>query len=172
MADRLAGADFAELFRTFEHTAFRLETRPVYTAPVEAEPFAQFLAGGPVDLDWFQPWLETVRAVTEQDKRMERVRIIDDPLTDYQRFEMSMSQHNVAAGETIHYLHRAVASSVGLPTDSDWWLFDSLRLARMDFDTDGHFLGTTIVTDPAAVLRHNGLRDLAVHSAMMEQRAA
>lgn len=172
MADRLAGADFAELFRTFEHTAFRLETRPFYTAPVEAEPFAQFLAGGPVDLDWFQPWLKTVRAVVEQGKRMERVRIIDDPLTDYQRFEMSMSQHNVAAGEIIHYLHRTAASAVGLPVGGDWWLFDSLRLAHMDFAADGHFLGTTTVTDPAVVLQHNGLRDLAVHAATMEQRAA
>ena len=172
MADRLAGADFAELFRTFEHTAFRLETRPFYTAPVEAEPFAQFLAGEAVDLDWFQPWLDTVRSLTEQGKRMERVRILDDPLTDYQRFEMSMSRHNTAAGETVRYLHRSAAAAVGLPVDGDWWLFDSLRLARMDFDPDGHFLGTVIVNDPDIVLRHNGLRDLAIHSAVMEQRAA
>lgn len=166
MAGRLVGADFDALFAGFRHTAFRLETQRQYTVPEEREPYARFLAGEPVGSEWFEPWLNVVRNLTAEGRRMERVRVLDTPPTEYQRWELTMTPQNVAAGEIIHFLPRDDAERHGVPVgDGDWWLFDSSRLARMHFDPTGRPLGAEIITDPEIVVRHNEIRDLALHYA-------
>ena len=90
---------------------------------------------------------------------------VDEPPTEYQRFEAWGSQWNVAAGEVIEYLPRAKALAVGLPDHADWWLFDSATLALMEFDPDGRPLGGDIVRDPKIVALHCAWRDLAIQHA-------
>jgi hypothetical protein len=132
---------------------------------MEQEDFRRFLAGEPLteppDLDWFRPWLDQIREVTSQGRAVQRIRILADPPTDYQRWELWATPYNAAAGEDIRFLTRSQATELGLPS-GDWWLFDDTRLAVMRFDDEGRPLGGTIVTDPDVVARHRHWRDVAI----------
>jgi hypothetical protein len=153
----------SQLFRTFEHTAFRLETRDYYYSPNEAKALVQFMAGEPVDMGWFQNWLSMIRAATAQGRRFSRVRVVSVPLTDYSRFGVFCSQYTNEAGEQIRYLTRDQARD--LP-DYDYWLFDSRLLIKMHFDEEEHFLGGEVIEDPAAIVQHGYWGDAAWHRAV------
>lgn len=176
MGERLTPADFTELFRYFKDSAWRLEVQPSYLVEYEQPAFAEFLKGNliePPELDWYRPWLDQIRATTAEGRRIGRVRVMPEPLTDYARWEIWAGQWNVEAGEDIRYLSKRRAVEIGLPLSSDWWLFDSERLAMMKFDQDGRPLGGEIVIDPTVVVDHCAWRDLAIqHSAPTAEQAA
>lgn len=165
MAQQLTADDFNHLVRYFKREAFRLEVRSVYLIDDEQDNVAQFLRGEPhpvTEIPFYNAWLSDIRAATVEGRHVSRVRILDDPLTDYQRWELWSGAFNIGAGETLNYLDRATATSLGLPLDNDWWLFDSERLAQMRFDPDGRPLGGTVVSDPDLIAQHCAWRDLAV----------
>src|SRR5262249_15425047 len=111
---------------------------------------------------FYATWLAKIRAATAAGKRVERVRILDEPPTDYQQWEVWSGQFNTAAGETIRYLPRSRAAAIGLPGDHDWWLFDGEKLAVMRFSDEGEPLGGEILTEPAVVAEHRAWWELAV----------
>lgn len=169
MGQRLTADDFNSLFRYFTRTAFRLETQPVYTVAEEQDSFEQFLTGSPQPVEQFPlflAWLEQIRKLTDEGKRVERVRIMEEPPTDYQRWELWSEQYTASAGEHIGYLPRSTARSIDLPDTDDWWLFDNQRLARMRFDPDGVPLGGEITDDPEIVAQHRAWQDLAIRHAI------
>ncbi len=160
----MSADDFNNLFDRFEHEAFRLETLPVYTVEAEQETFAAFLAGTVqplTEIRFFSAWHDSIRAVVARGGEVKRVRILDEPPTDYQRFEVWAGQFNTAAGEILNYLPRSRAKEIGLPLGNDWWLFDSKYLARMKFDPDGRPLGGEVTDDEHLVAQHRAWRDLA-----------
>ncbi|NRQ30676.1 hypothetical protein HII36_02315 [Nonomuraea sp. NN258] len=159
----VSGDAFGDLFRSFEHTAFRLEPRERYNAPGEDEPVRKFLAGEPDDLAWNRPWLDLMAEHAAKGKSVRRVRVVSVPLSDYSRFGLWCAQFAIEAGEDIRYLNRAQAH--GLP-DLDYWLFDSKWVARLKFDEDDVLLGAEIVTDPATVVELAAARDDAWHRAV------
>lgn len=83
------GPEFGRLFRAFDHTAFRLETRDLYRSANENTAFRQFAAGETVDMGWFQNWLTMIRESTAEGRVFCRVRVVTTPLTDYSRFGRS-----------------------------------------------------------------------------------
>lgn len=169
MGERLTGDDFNSLFRYFTRTAFRLETQPIYTVAEEQPSVQRFLAGDLHTVDEYPPmaaWLDQIRTLTRAGKRVQRVRILDEPPTDYQRWEMWSTQFATAAGEHIGYLPRSRARSLGLPDTHDWWLFDDQRLACMRFDPRGVPLGGEITDDPEIIAQHRTWQDLAIRHAI------
>jgi hypothetical protein len=165
MGERLTSDDFNNLFRYFADTAFRLEVQPVYAVAAERESFEEFLAGEPrpvTEFAFYATWLAQIRAATAQGKVVQRVRVVEEPPTDYQRWEMWSGQYNIAAGETIRYIARSDAEGIGLPVRDDWWLFDSHHLALMRFGEDGEPLGGEVISDPEIVAKHRAWWDLAV----------
>lgn len=157
--------EFASMFATFRHTAFRFEVRERYNVPLEAEPLRRFRAGEPDDLGWLADWLREVAAASAAGRRYQRVRAVSVPFSEYTRFGLSVAASNIAAGEDIRYLDRACYEELGLPR-YDAWLFDSSRLAVLHFDDDDRMLGGEIVTDPEIVRRHCAWRDLAWRHAL------
>lgn len=159
----ISGDRFGELFRSFEHTAFRLEPRERYNSPGEAEPLRRYLAGEPDDLAWNRAWLDLMREHAAAGRRVYRVRVVSVPLSDYSRFGLWCAGFANEAGEEIRYLDRAEAG--GLP-DFDFWLFDSRRIARLHFDDDDVLLGAEIITDPVTVAELCAARDVAWQRAL------
>lgn len=158
----LVGDDLRGLFLAFEHTAFRLEVRERYGVSYEADPFRRFLAGEEIDLGFLQGWLDLMSRLAGERKRVERVRVVSRPHSDYTRYGLWQAQYNTAAGEDIRYIDRDQAD--GLP-DHDYWLFDSSRLYHMHFDENDDLLGAEFVDDPATVVQHCFWRDAAWHHA-------
>jgi len=160
LATLLTGEDLRDLFRTFEHTAFRLEVRESY---YEKEQLGQFLAGRQVDLSYMDTWLALMTQLRAEGKRVERVRVVSRPFSDYTRYGLWLCQYNTRAGEDIRYLLREHAA--GLP-DHDYWLLDSSRLYLVRFGEADELLGAEPVEDVAAVVQHAFWRDAAWHHAV------
>lgn len=166
MTEHLApGRAFRALFDSYEHTAFRLETRERYVEDEEQEPLRRFLADEPADDTWFADWVSDIQAAVAAGKRVERVRVVSEPHSDYTRFGLDLARLNVGAGEDIHYLPRPRAVELGLPGE-DFWLFDSARVAILRFADDDRLAGVDVLDDPAAVVQRCRWRDAAWHHAM------
>ena len=89
---------------------------------------------------------------------MQRVRVIQEPLSDYVRFELTWGYPmNTAVDEQIHVL----STAPGQPPvpNEDFWLFDDTTVARLRYDEEGRFLRAEIVTERDAVTRSCDLRD-------------
>ena len=162
----VTSAEFGRLFTSFRHTAYRLETLQQYDVSYEEEPYAAFLAGRPQPADPSKDeWASMIRDATGAGKVFQRVHVVDEPLTDYLRYEIGWSYApNAAAGEDIRILPAKPGNELALP-DHDYWLFDSRDLWIMDYDQTGRFLSAELVTDAPAIVGHNYWRDAARHHA-------
>jgi len=161
--DHVPAREILDFFRDgFEHTAWRLETRRAYAADEGTVEYRRFLEGIAPPSDTDGPWFVNARTQTRQGKRIERVRLVDEPATDGQRYLLATTPDNLAAGEDIRYMHRAKAQRLGLP-DFDFWLFDSRVLAVFNWDDASRRMELT--TDPEQVVRACQARDAAWHYA-------
>ncbi|MBB6173588.1 hypothetical protein HNR23_003648 [Nocardiopsis mwathae] len=165
MAPYITGDAFTDLFRNYRYTAWRLETRTYYGKVNEDQPFQEWLAGKDPGIDFLKPWLRMVRDETATGKRMQRVRIIDNPPSDYLKWELWATPYNNAAGEDIRYLPREHPIVAELP-DHDFWVFDSKTVCRLHFDDDNMLLGATLSEDPQELLAALRARDAAWHHAL------
>ncbi|MER5629495.1 DUF6879 family protein [Streptomyces nitrosporeus] len=148
------------LFTDFQHTAFRLETRRGYATDRAGARFQAFMRGIDPQPEPEHPWNVNVREKAAEGARFSRIRIIDEPPTDGQRFLMATAAGNVAAGEDIRVLPRAAAERLALP-DYDLWLFDSRTLVRMHIDDTDLTVGVELINDPEQVFAVCRARDAA-----------
>jgi len=154
--------DFGRLFESFALSAFRLETLPAYNVPQDAESLAAFRAGHerPQARD-NRPWLTTTRNAIARGARMQRVRVVQTPLTEYQRFQFSWGYvENSQAGEEIAILDYVPA---GIDTLEDFWLFDDATVVVLKYAADGSFIRPAEVSDVAPYLK---ARDAALAAAV------
>ncbi|MEU2670649.1 MULTISPECIES: DUF6879 family protein [unclassified Streptomyces] len=163
--------EFENLFRTFKHTAWRLETRRRYASDEITDTYRQFAETGSVDWDLEDPYCAMIRAQTEQGKRVERVRIADDPPTPGQLYLLDNAKRNTVIGEDIRSLRRADAARLGLP-EEDFWIFDSRIVAWLNFDPDDQLVDVELITEPAEVVRCSLTRDAAWHHALPHEMFA
>ncbi|MEU1816534.1 DUF6879 family protein [Streptomyces roseifaciens] len=168
-ADRVAVMidfdEFGRMFRTFEHTAWRLETRRRYQSDEETDTYRRFARGEDAGWDLNDPWCVSRREQSALGKRFERVRVVDDPATPGQQYLLDNARRNSAVGEDIRNLWRGDAERLKLP-EEDFWLFDSRVIARLHFDDADRMTGIELVTDPVEVARACQVRDAAWHHAV------
>jgi hypothetical protein len=153
--------ELGRLFESFRSSAFRLECLPEYavTEDDEAEAFRQWRAGQqPQSRD--RAWPKLVASSVAAGKRMQRVRIISAPMTEYQRFQCSHGYPaNVAAGEEILILDHEPAGLL----KADFWIFDDVTAVVLEYDEQGHFL-RPVVAEKVAPYRK--ARDMALESSV------
>ncbi|HEV2376240.1 MAG TPA: hypothetical protein VGS19_29230 [Streptosporangiaceae bacterium] len=157
--------EWAGLFTGFTSSAFRLEGLQHYTAADEQEAFARFQAGldPGVDLSW---WCGLARGHRAAGRRMARVRVVAEPLTDYTRFELAHFPAFVEAGDDIRVI--PVASGAwprGLPRH-DFWLFDDHEVWILAYDRAGTFLKAELHKDRRTVTDHLRWREAATRLAI------
>ncbi|WP_129290689.1 DUF6879 family protein [Streptomyces sp. N1] len=155
---------FARLFENFRHSAWHLEMRRRYAVDVATETYTQFVRGETPTWDLDTPWSRGIRAKTADGVFVGRVRIVDDPPTEGQRYLLAHAEKNAALGEDVRTMWRADAERVNLP-DEDFWIFDSHIVAVCLFDDDDQMTGAELITEPARVNQYNRLRDVAQHHA-------
>ena len=145
--------DFKEPFLAFTKSAFRLETLPEYRVEYEESMIADYLAGKAVEyeneeVNW---WLDMVRDRTTSGMTMSRVHVVNEPLTDYLRFELGVAYPKTsAAGEEIRLISDNDFDDLCDEDEFDvafnrwgaldFWLFDDSRLFLMDYADDGTWL--------------------------------
>jgi hypothetical protein len=142
--------EFDALFDTFHHTVARLETLPAYdVGGQEAVRIQAFREGRPRPLRSVttDSWLARIAVSTvTAGKRWTRVRVVDEPLTEYQRYQLTSHQEAQAAGERVLIVPRSAVGDVG----PDFWLFDEAgpdaHAAVMRYDPEGRWLGASLVS--------------------------
>jgi len=151
--------EFDALFDSFRATVYRLETLPVYNVGGdEADRIAAFLDGRarPEVSIRSSPWLARIARGTLYGKRWSRTRVVDDPLTDYQRYQLESYREGQAVGTETRVVRRADLSDDG----PDFWLFDAglptEHAVLMHYDADGRWLGADPVVEASelATLRN------------------
>ncbi|SRR6266545_603624 len=155
-------ADLAWWLANFQQSAFRLERLQAYHIPQEAELFAAFKRGEDVRVPDDHPWPKLVHHATHTGKTMQRIRVVEHPLSDYVRFELSLYPRSVEAGEDIRVArldeHPQLAQC-----EQDFWLFDDEVAVVLDYDDRGGFLGSRTNPD---LDRYRNLRELALACSM------
>jgi len=152
-------------FRLFTRTAWRLETLPAYGAPETDPDFAAFLALGHLtplsERPRKQQWMAEVRAAVAVGKRIGRVHVLGQPLSDYLRYELATYPENVAVGEVVR-----IADITPMQRHAslrhDFWLLDDDLVLLLDYDDQGRFLGISATRDRAVVRRHRRLQEMAI----------
>ncbi|MFI5621848.1 DUF6879 family protein [Nocardioides sp. NPDC051685] len=74
-------------------------------------------------IEYFAPWLDQVAAEVAAGRRLRRVRIVSEPLSEYQRTLLEVSDLGVDAGEELRWLPRRLVSNLPLP-GNDCFVFD------------------------------------------------
>jgi hypothetical protein len=150
--------DLAWWLQHFERSAFRLEGLPAYSMPQETAMLAAFRRGEAVVLPADHPWITRVREKCGAGRKMERVRLVSSPPTDYERFELSLYPHSRAAGENIRVVERG-----SVEVAEDFWLFDDAVAVVLRYDAGGRFLGADVTSD---VVRFRRQRELVLARSM------
>ncbi|MGC4808204.1 DUF6879 family protein [Micromonospora sp. DT233] len=160
--------EFNRLFRDFRYTAYRLETLQRYDVSYEQDEFARFLAGETRgEFPGIATWCDTVRAAVEAGKRMHRVHVVTEPLSDYVRFECGWAyEHTVEAGEDVRLIVVVADDWPAALPHYDYWLFDSSHLVAMYYDEEGRFLSGELISEPAKIVEANLWRDAAVSTSI------
>lgn len=128
---------------------FRWEMLPAYEVASDGSDYRRYLDGA--DAPTFerkQPWLDTLRAWADQGRARRRVRIIHDPITDYERYACEWGYAlNAQAGEIIRVIDLA---QTRLPPEltraaGDFWLVDGREVVAMHYQPDGQFRAAEIL---------------------------
>jgi hypothetical protein len=149
----------------FRASAFRLECRQHYDNPAEREWFARYLHTGEVPV--FTPdndaWCKLVAQARAAGKAVQRVHLVQEPPSDYVRFELACQRASLDAGEDIRVIAFRDAEARPLGNHGhrgDFWLFDDETVVELDYDQEGRFLGARQAQE--SVEYYRGLRDEAM----------
>lgn len=130
--------DLSKLFDTFQDSAFRLEGLSVYSVPEETDAFRYYSKYGHTPEGFSDDWAAFVKDKVNSGKTIQRLRLLSDKLTEYEKFETS-NYSGLRNGEDIRIAKRSEH-----PFEHDFWLFDNTWIARMNYDTNGALLNCEI----------------------------
>lgn len=157
---------FDDHFERAEVNIFRLETLQCYGNSGEDPALAAFEAGeSHLVTPAKREWVALIRDRTGAGCAMERVHVVEEPVTDYLRFELTWSYAvNVDAGEDIRILPVAPGGTwpCGLPERTDFWLFDFSVLYALRYDQDGSWVAAEQVTELSAIRQACRWRETAI----------
>ncbi len=152
---------------------FRLEAIPEYNVSEDLISFEKWKQGK-ADLDQASiNWLENLNKTKERRVKMQRVRVVPLPLSDYVKYEIDFWKHSTQNGEEILFLEekeyeRLIQSLNFKP--KDFWMFDDRVLIIFHYDKTGNFVREELVTDEIIIKHHIDLKHkLLQHAIPMKE---
>ncbi|GGJ79922.1 hypothetical protein GCM10010123_07230 [Pilimelia anulata] len=143
--------DFRSRYRSVRRRFVHIELRDSYGIEAEDEPFQRWKAGDP-DAHRLDGWCDVVRGMASRGVRMRRIKIVYEPLSDYQRFIRDASHVIPGAGEDIRWVNRREAATVMMPPTDFWVLDDNAVMFTFHSGSGGgHEYGLS--EDPTVVRR-------------------
>ncbi len=139
-------AELRALYHGFTDEAFRLETLQHYAVPGDADRQAAFREGRPLpERPGKTATLRLIRDAVAAGKRFGRVHVVEQPLSDYVRYELAAAYpENVAAGEDVWIADRTAHPELAA-LRRDFALFDARTdhpsLVWYDYAPDGRLTG-------------------------------
>jgi len=143
--------DLNELCRGITKSFVHLETRDSYGTEVELPHMARWRRSEPDDFAWLHWWLEMLRGHRAAGRTCRRLRIVSEPISDYQRWTFSHAELFVNSGEDIRYLARPRLATVALPGSGDYYVFDDQLVLFLHYAGNGTNASFEITEDPQTV---------------------
>lgn len=161
--------EFGNLLSGFQRSWFKFETQRAYALTDERVPVQRFLRDGellpPDQFQWWREWLDLMAEHARNGRVVQRVRVLDEPPTPYQRYLLAISHWHTEAGERIGYITRSRAQQIGVIDRHDWSLFDNAKVVTTSFTPAGGMTGRRLITGPSLVDPYRRLRDLLLQHA-------
>src|SRR5947209_15883367 len=119
---------------------FRMEVLPEYDVASDGEDFQRWLAGA-TEPTWSrkQPWLDTLRREHDNGQISRRVRILSEPVTNYERYECDFGYRYNGVFEDIRILHRGEHPIPDGLIERDFWMINDSILITTHYDEHGAF---------------------------------
>ncbi len=158
-------------FDRFRASAFRLETLREYAGQADEPRYLAYRDHAPLPDRSVRtsPWLRRMAVTTAAGKSWQRVRVVDHPLTEYERFELVTYVESAAAGEEIRIADRAADPRLA-SLARDFWLFDaetgSAFAALMEYDGTGCYVDSEITDAAGVIAACKAERDLALRHSL------
>lgn len=112
----------------------KLEFRDRYA--IDDELFAAWRRGDKEAVnEYLAPWLKQVETEIAAGRRLRRVRVVSEPLSEYQRTLFDISDFGVDAGEELRWLPRRLVSGLPLP-GNDCFVMDDLVMFNVHGGND------------------------------------
>ncbi len=140
---------------------FRLEAIPEYNVPEDLIAFEKWKRKKS-DLDEAsKKWLENLDKTKERGVKMQRVRVVQLPLSDYVKYEMNFWKHSIRNEEEILFLleneYRKAIQTLNFKP-RDFWMFDDKVLIIFHYDETGDFVKEESITDEKTIKNYLGLK--------------
>ncbi|MGH3985151.1 MAG: DUF6879 family protein [Pseudonocardiaceae bacterium] len=148
--------------------AFRLEQEQSY-AGVPDPGWDAWQAGQPLPVRTTEndEFLNKIAAHVGAGRRVYRVIIMDRPISDYLRYELTAFLMHVAAGEDVYVVWRETHSDLAELVE-DFWMLDEQLVAIMRYDEDKRF--TEVLQPMEPIETYVARRDLAMkYASPLEQ---
>lgn len=158
--------EFDLCFDRFQTDVFRLETLQSYNVPEEEGRIRAWRDGLPRPERSVRtsPWLRRIAVTTAAGKHWCRIHVVDQPLTEYLRYEIVGYVESAAAGEEIRIADRAAHPDLQ-NMDLDFWLFDAEGsypfAVLMRYDDECRWIGADYTEDPETLQRCRTQREIA-----------
>ena len=131
-------------FNSFKKNAFRVETLQSYDVSEEQDAYDYFLINKELP-EWSQDeWLNIIKQAKTRWATMQRVHLIQFPISQYLSFELEEYKNNIKAWEEIFYIPIEKCS---IKIESDFWIFDDTTVLKMNYDNDGAFINFEEIED-------------------------
>ncbi|HZX06811.1 DUF6879 family protein [Kribbella sp.] len=141
---------FDELLTQFKRSSVHLETRDAYGTEVELPHMAKWKRDEPDDFEWLQEWCTALGEHVAAGRTVRRVKIVSEPLSEYQRWVYTVFTPIAAAGEDVRWVPRRQVSELCIP-GNDYYLLDDERVVFLHYAGSGMNTAFTTTTDPAVV---------------------
>ena len=126
-----------------------LETRDSYGTETELPHLARWRRGEPDDYSWLEWWLEMLRGHRAAGRACRRLRVVSEPLSDYQQWVLSHARLFADAGEDIRYVPRPKLATALLPGSGDFYVFDDQLVMFLHYAGNGVNASFETTADPA-----------------------
>ena len=141
-----------DYFDSFQKSAFRVETLQKYNVDEEKNDYEYFLKYKKLP-NWFWDWDDWYDVIQQAKMRwaiMQRVHIIQFPISPYISFEIEVYKKSIMAWEEIFYVP---SEKCPIKVESDFWMFDDATVLKMHYDKDGSFLNFEEIKDCSSYLQ-------------------
>lgn len=137
-------------FKSFQKSAFRVETLQRYNVDEEKEAYEYFQQYKQLPDEFWEDWHDIIQQAKIRGATMQRVHLIQFPITEYISFEMEFYKRSIMQWEEIFYLP---FEDCAVEVNSDFWIFDDTTVLKMLYDEDGSFLKFEEIKDIEAYLQ-------------------
>lgn len=138
-----------DLFSSFKKSAKRLELLQEYHIEGdEWDSFQKFINGEAVSpYPELAEWNEQISEWRKQGKTIERIRLLENPLSEYLKYEIFEAYvPGTIVGQKINFVSpKQLEKVVGKKKLKDFWIFDDKYVFEMDYDENHNYCGGRIV---------------------------